>query len=184
MASWQTCLTMRAKQSCWAAGRAQYFIRLQSLNRQLSTDHVIRPHQRDSIDSCSFKLSSVLDDWVQPVQKPRPPWWFNVSLPSHLLRQPVYGLIWSTNQRLAAFFQLCVDESCKCTLAAQFDNDLYCLFLSGVFFWHFKLAYLLYFLFPGNLGLGFEVHQRTVASRSILLTYGKSGMIKAILLTE
>lgn len=29
----------------------------------------------------------------------------------------------------------------------------------------FKLACLLYFLFPDNVGLGFEVHQRTVASR-------------------
>lgn len=134
MASWQTCLTMRAKQSCWAAGRAQYFIRLQSLNRQLSTDHVIRPHQRDSIDSCSFKLASALDDWVQPVQKSEPPWWFNVSLPSHLLRQPVYGLIWSTNQRLAAFFNVVLMKAASVPLLYG-STMICCLFLSGVFFW-------------------------------------------------
>lgn len=134
MASWQTCLTMRAKQSCWAAGRAQYFIRLQSLNRQLSTDHVIRPHQRDSIDSCSFKLASVLDDWVQPVQKPEAPWeGFNVSLPSHLLRQTVYGLIWSTNQRLIAFFNFVLMKAASVPLLYSLTM-IFCLFLSGVFF--------------------------------------------------
>lgn len=134
MASWQTCLTMRAKQSCWAAGRTQYFIRLQSLNRQLSTDHVIRSHQRDSIDSCSFKLASVLDDWVQLVQKPEPPWWFNVSLPSHLLRQPVYGLIWSSIQLL--FWTLCWWKPlCQHVPLLYSSTMICCLFLSWLFFW-------------------------------------------------
>lgn len=139
MASWPTCLTMRAKQSCWAASWAQYFIRLQSLNRQLSTDHVIRPHQRDSIDSCSFKLASVLDDWVQPVQKPEPSWWFNVSFTVASSTTTSLWIDLVNKSTVGSFLQRCVDESCKCAHAKQFDNHLLSVLVRGVLLtssWH------------------------------------------------
>lgn len=133
MASWQTCLTMRAKQSCWAAGRAQYFIRLQSLNRQLSSDHVIRPHQRDSIDSCSFKLASVLDDWVQPVHKPEP---FTGGLTFHYRRifYDNQSMVWSGQQVNGWRISSTLSWS-KLPVHCDSLTMICCLFLSALFFW-------------------------------------------------
>lgn len=153
MASWQTCLTMRAKQSCWAAGRAQYFIRLQSLNRQLSTDHVIRTHQRDSIDSvvsscqaCSMIGSSRFRSLNH-----------HGGLTFHY-RRIFYdnrSMGWSGQQinGWQLFSTLCWWKLQVYPSYTVWQWSVVC--SCQGFSFDFKLACLLYFLFPGNVGLGY-----------------------------